>query len=211
MSESRVRVSCGILCRIQIDGKYLLLLNDNDRKKAKYSLTPVGGALEVEDWQYLSHFDYVPETPHNKDLRLQLNVDQLDEFRRWFYTREHRERNPFRELYEELVVETPILPALRREDIATHFVHIVEASRQTSRHGHTGLWTYYFHEIHDVTFKSSDIHLLLKSVSTQTGILFLDEATIRAGQPVTMFVDGHERLVEISADPLFKEGKTSLP
>jgi hypothetical protein len=211
MTESRVRVSCGILCRIQLDGKYLLLLNENNRIKGKYSLTPVGGALEVEDWKYLSAFDYFPEKADSKDLRIQLNANQLDDFRQWFYTRQQRERHPLRELYEELVLESQILPNLRRDDFTTHFLRIIEDSRQTSRHGQTGLWTHYFHEIHEVTFTANDLVLLLKSATPQMGVLFLDEATIRAGQSIPMFVDNEERLVEISAAHLFKDGKSTLP
>ena len=39
----RIRVSCAVLCRVEHEGRYLLLINDNRRRRGVYVLSPIGG------------------------------------------------------------------------------------------------------------------------------------------------------------------------
>lgn len=204
--ESRVRISCASLCRIQIEGQYLLLLNKNRRQKGIYQLSPVGGALEVDDWSALSEFTFEPEDPASRDLRLSLNVEQLDQFRQWFYARQDRETSPFRELYEELVQESGVLYSLSRDDVAIKYIHTVEDSKQTLRKGLTGQFTYYFFEIYAVSFRTVDVLLRLKSPPSSAGVVLLDEAQARQAEPLPMTFDGAERQVTLNTQYLFAEG-----
>jgi hypothetical protein len=204
--EGITRVSCGAFCRIRIDGKYLLLLNHNRRSKGIYQLTPIGGAIMIDDWRYLVHLDVRPTDPASHDLRFYLPLAQMDEFRHWFYSRQNRELVPFRELREELVDETGILFDLKRSDVTMQFVHIVEDLKQTQRRGFTGRPTQYFFEIFDVDFRAPDVILRLKTVPQSKGLVLVDESQIRNEQSLTLRVDGQERMVGVGANYLFAAG-----
>jgi len=108
----RIRVSCASLCRIEHEGWFLLLLNADRRRRGLYVLSPVGGALSITGYDRLASFAAIFETPQNDDLRLTLPRAKLPDFREWFYSGQGRERSPFRELREELVDETKLLPTL---------------------------------------------------------------------------------------------------
>lgn len=205
MEESQIRVSCGSMCRIVIDGKYLLILNRNRRKKEHYQLSPIGGAITIDSWQCLEPLIIDPEEAGSDDLRFYINASQIGEFSEWFYSRQDREMDPFREIYEELVLESEALFDLSRRDISMRFDGVVEDRKQTIRKGLTGQFTHYFFDIFDVSFRSSDIILRLKTAPSDAGIVFLDEAVARAGLPIDMKYDGKMRRVHIVAEYLFRE------
>lgn len=203
MEESQVRVSCGSMCRITIDGKYLLMLNQNRRKKGYYQLSPIGGAITIDSWDYLSSLNVDREKAGSNDLRFYINASQIDDFRAWFYSRQHREQDPLREIYEELVLESQALFDLSRRDVSMRFDRVVEDRKPTIRKGLTGQFTQYFFEIFDVGFRSPDIVLRLKTAPANAGIVLVDEAVARAGVPLNMEFDGKMRQVNIVAEYLF--------
>ena len=203
MEESQVRVSCGSMCRIVIDSKYLLILNQNRRKKNYYQLSPIGGAITIDSWDCLSSSTIDPEIADSNDLRFYINVSQVHDFRAWFYSRENREQDPFREIYEELVLESQALFDLSRRDVSMRFDRIVEDRKQTIREGLTGQFTQYFFEIFDVNFRTPDIVLRLKTAPSDAGIVLLAEAVARAGIPLNMEFDGQMRQVNVVAEYLF--------
>jgi hypothetical protein len=203
MEESQVRVSCGSLCRIIIDGKYLLILNHNRRKKGYYQLSPIGGAITIDSWDYLSSLSIDPEKAGSNDLRFYINISQIDAFRAWFYSRQHREQDPFREIYEELVLESHALFDVSRRDVSMRFDRVVEDQKQTARKGLTGQFTHYFFDIFDVSFRSPDLVLRLKTAPSDAGIVLLDEAVARAGKPLNMEFDRKIQQVDIVAEYLF--------
>ena len=205
MEESQVRVSCGSMCRIVIDGQYLLILNRNRRKKGYYQLSPVGGAIAVDSWADLDGFNIDQEKANSKDLRLYLATSQIEQFSKWFYSRENREKDPFREIYEELVLESQALFDLSRRDLSMRFDRVVEDQKQTIRQGLTGQFTHYFFDIFDVSFRSPDVVLRLKTAPSEAGVVLLDEAVARAGVPIDMEFDGKVRKVNIVAEYLFTD------
>jgi hypothetical protein len=191
------------MCRFKVDERYLLVLNRNRRGKGYYELSPVGGAIEVDHLSRLDPFEARPENPASRDLRLRMELDRLDAFRQWFYKRQGRETDPFREIYEELVEETGILAALRREDLRMDFLHIVEDRKPTMRLGLTGVFTHYFFEVFEVKARSPDIQLRLKNPPRDCGVALVDEETARQGNPLTMRIDGQERQVALNTQYLF--------
>lgn len=203
MEESQIRVSCGSMCRIVVNGKYLLILNQNRRKKGYYQLSPIGGAISIDSWDSLKMLDVDPEKAESDDLRFYINASQIQEFSKWFYSRQNRELDPFREIYEELVLESKALFDLSRRDVSMRFDRVVEDRKQTLRQGLTGQFTHYFFDIFDVSFRSSDIILRLKTAPADAGIVLLDEATARAGIPINMEFDGKMRHVNVVAEYLF--------
>ena len=204
-AESMVRVSCASLCRIQIDNQYLLMLNQNRRQKGIYQLSPIGGAITVDDWGVLQDlaFNCTPENPVSHDLRLFIVSQQLDQFREWFYKRQQRETSPFREVYEELVDESQALFDLKRQDVKIRFLHFREDSKQTLRKGMTGEFTQYFFEIFDVRFDALDIQFRLKAPPPSAGIVLLSEEEVRTQGSLQRYFDGVERTITIQAEYLF--------
>ena len=206
--SSMMRISCASLCRIEIDDKYLVLLNRNRRQKGIYQLSPVGGAIEIDDWSVLGHLNLNPEKPSSSDLRFFLDVDKIEAFRSWFYKRQDREVSPFRELYEELVEESGALFNLKRDDVAIRYLHSVEDRKQTLRKGLTGQFTHYFFEIYAVSFRSMDVILRLKTTPPNAGIVFLTADQMRQGASLKISFDGKVRTVSLNTEYLFAEGET---
>lgn len=201
-----VRVSCGSQCRIAMDGRYLLALNRNRRRKEIYELSPIGGGIAVNHLDSLAGFNYRSEIPGSLDLRLMINQNQIEQFRTWFYKRTGRETDPFRELYEELVEEeTAVLTNLKREEVRMRFVGVVEDMKETQRQGATGLFTHYFLEIFEVTVMSPDLRLQLQLASPSSGLIWIDENTARRGAPIQLRIDGEERRVTLNTQYLFKK------
>lgn len=204
MLNTTTRISCGSLCRIESDGQFLLLLNRNRRQRGIYQLSPIGGAIEVENFDELSSFQYKLENPDKLDLRLLLASEEIDAFREWFYKRVGRETSPFREIYEELVEEEAVLPTLHPQDVRIRFRGIIEDVKATERKGATGMFTQYFLEIFTVDIASSDILLLLKSISPSTGVVWVNEAVAQKSEPIEMEFDGALRQVKLTTEYLFK-------
>lgn len=195
-----IRVSCATLCRIAHPSLgYFLLVNRNRQQKGLYILSPIGGALEYEDESILARFNAHPEEPAAQELRLMMPVGQLPAFREWFYSGQGREASPFRELREELVYESKLLPELRAEDVRFTRLWTVERERMTDRRGHTGLLTHYFLEIYAVTFSREAVWGQLIAAPQAQGAMWLSEDQIAGEQPVTMFIDGEQRAVRVNA------------
>ncbi|MBI5928512.1 MAG: hypothetical protein HY862_04345 [Chloroflexi bacterium] len=201
--EGEVRVSCGSMCRFTVDGSYLLLLNRNRRRKGIYELSPVGGAIQVNDLQTLAQFGARLETPGTHDLRLLMKSEHLEAFGVWFRKRKERELDPFREIREELVDESELLATLRPEDLRMDFVKMLQDSKATMRQGMTGIFTHYFFEVFEVKARSADILLRLKNPPINSGAVLLDEATARKGEALKLRFDGEERTVGLNTTYLF--------
>jgi hypothetical protein len=194
----RIRVSCASLCRIEHQGRYLLLLNSNRRGKGIYILSPIGGALAYYNPARLADFDAIPEDPTGSDLRLSLPLDRLDAFRQWFASGHERERSPFRELHEELVTESGLLPALTPDDVDWWHLWTVEEESLTQRQGQTGLLTHYFLEIFGVKFKTAATLGPLLAAPPDTGVAWVTAQQIEARGTLTIDVDGALREARIN-------------
>src|SRR3989344_7204910 len=152
------RISCAGLVRIDIDGKLLATLNKNRLQKGVPVYTPPGGSyhcLGKSTRAYLKeHLGLVSEQGMDLRFRLQGSPEQrkhtLEQFSLWFASRQGRETNPSRELYEELVCEDPIL--CRDKHIFPSLTPIQGSSvfrstESSSRGGHEGQVTEYFFEL----------------------------------------------------------------
>ncbi len=193
-----IRISCATLCRIEHAGLgFFMLLNQNRREKGIYQLSPIGGALHFDDDAILKRFDARPESAVDPELRLMLPVDNLPAFRHWFYTGQDRESSPFRELHEELVIESKVLPTLTPDDVTCKRLWTVENEQFTTRKGQTGLLTHYFLEVYAIGFTRTSILGQLISAPHETGARWLSRAQVASEKPVTMFIDGEERQVRV--------------
>lgn len=192
-----IRVSCGCLCRIEHLKRYLLLLNANLRSKNVYRLSPIGGALSVYDPVRLSHFNAVPENAASSDLRLRMPLDSLPLFREWFYTGQDREHSPLRELQEELVIESRLLPHLNPDEVSWEYLWTVEQESLTQRKGQTGALTHYFLEIFDVKFKRESALGPLLAAPPESGAMWLTADQINERGTVRLPIDGSPREVHV--------------
>jgi len=199
-----IRISCAALCRIEHQGKYLLLINANRRLKGTYQLGPIGGALTLYDRDRLREFEAAPENADKPDLRLTLPRRRLTAFRDWFYTGEGRERTPYRELREELVSESGLLPSLRPQDVSCRPLWTVEEESMTDRMGQTGLLTHYFLEVYDVKFKTGAALGPLLAAPPSSGAIWLTAEQIDRQRAVQMEVDGQCRDVRIRAGTVLR-------
>lgn len=194
----RIRVSCAVLCRVEHAGRYLLLINDNRRRRGVYVLSPIGGALTYYDADPLLELGAEFEDPTTQDLRLTLPVEALGAFREWFYSGVGRERSPFREIHEELVQETKLLPMLLPREVEYHWLWTAEQEALTGRMGQTGVLTQYFLEIYDVTFTSARALGPLLDLPPESGALWTTPELIVDCAHVQMDVDGERRAVRVN-------------
>lgn len=196
--DNRIRVSCAVLCRIEHEGRYLLLINENRRRRGIYVLSPIGGALTFVDPDYLLEIGAQFEDPNTNDLRLTLPLSALDLFRQWFYLGKGREQSPFRELYEELVLESRLLPVLTPRDVTWRRLWTTEEEGFTGRLGQTGILTHYFLEIYDVAFDSPRALGSLLDLPPESGALWASSDLIDDCATVAMEVDGAPRDVRVN-------------
>ena len=118
-SPETIRITASILSRVRDDeGRYALIENKGTRlREDRDVLTPIGGSAEVLDGvgrASLMELLGIEDTNFEKGLDLRIrNVSRaaIPAFLRWFGTGLDRETNPLRELREELVDETKIVPA----------------------------------------------------------------------------------------------------
>lgn len=209
--ENRIRISCAVLCRIAHEGRYLLLINENRRRRGAYILSPIGGALTVSDPRPVLAMGAEFEDPNSGDLRLSLPHGALDAFRVWFYRGEGREQSPFRELYEELVLESGLLPVLTMRDVSWRRLWTAEQEGFTGRLGQTGVLTHYFLEIYDVTFTTPRALGMLLDLPPESGALWTSPELIDNCGPVEMDLDGERRTVRINGQAVLHppHGRTS--
>lgn len=194
---SRIRVSCASLCRIEHEGWFLLLLNADRRRNGLYILAPIGGALTITAYDRLASFAAILETPENGDLRLSLPRARLPLFREWFYSGQGRERSPFRELREELVDETGLLPALAPDDVTWEHLWTVEEEGVTARGGQSGVFTHYFLEVFGVRFTNDAVLSALLAVPPESGARWVTRDQIEDASSILLPIDGAERSVRI--------------
>ncbi len=202
--SDRIRVSCASLCRIEREGRFLLLLNQNRRSKGLYVLSPIGGALALFDAGRMAEFDATFEDPAARDLRLVMPASAIPAFRAWFSTREGRESTPFRELREELVHESGLLPALEPEDVEYRYLRTVEERAFTARQGQTGVLTHYFLEIYAVAFTTSAALDPLLTAPPERGAAWVSAEQIRARGTLLLRVDGALREAQINGSILLE-------
>jgi hypothetical protein len=176
-----VRVSCGGLCRIYDPERerYLLGLNQNQLKKQNRVLTPLGGVLHYFNDLPFTHRH--EENTSSHDLRLFVPHADIDTFQAWFRSRQGREVDPFRELHEELVDEYQVLTHLDRTDVRAKHIRTVQSERFSNRTGATGVLTYSYQEIYDITFSAAESWERLRRVSPQTGLYWVTFEDIRRG------------------------------
>ncbi len=197
-----IRVSCGSLCRFMIGGQLLVVLNRNRRQHGRFVLSPIGGGIEFHDLGFMQGLNIRLQDPSSNDLRFIIPVDQLETFRQWFYRREGRETDPFREIYEEVVEEEAIVNKLRREDLTIQFLRTAEEVRMTDRQGSTDLLTQYFLELYDV--RPVDPAPYIIASQTRDDVVLIDEITARQEHPVRIDVDGVLRNVRLRTRILFE-------
>ena len=104
-----IRITVAYLFRIEIDGKYLLVKNNRNVP----GFQPVGGVYKYLKRENAEFFDELMLTSDTRiardvisedDLRLEMKRrHRLLRFIKWFNKGKHREVDPWREFYEELV------------------------------------------------------------------------------------------------------------
>lgn len=104
-----IRLTIAYLFRIHIDGKYILVRN----KRNIYGYQPVGGVykyLREENADFFDGIGLIDDTNIERDviaeddLRMELKRRyKLLTFIKWFDKKKHREMDPWREFYEELI------------------------------------------------------------------------------------------------------------
>jgi len=164
-----LRVSCGGLCRIEIDGKFLLEINKNRGDV----LTPIGGALEFheEARPFFERLGAVFEK--GNDLRLFVPTASVPAFEAWFRQRVGRETDPLRELQEELIAEHHVVSEW--PDMPPEITYRGMKSREdpTGRKGLEGVLTRYYFEVFDVGLPAAIVRAVRPQVAGGVGRLRL--------------------------------------
>jgi hypothetical protein len=130
-TEKEIRLTIAYLYRIEMNGKYLLVKSN----RIANTYQPVGGVYKYYKPEAKKELDCMGAITDNKidnddvsecDLRLNLlNRNKIGTFLKWFFKKEKRETDPWREFYEELVAPG-ILPAtefgyIHYELVGQHF------------------------------------------------------------------------------------------
>ena len=205
MTPENIRISCASLCRFLVDDRLLLLLNKNRRDQGIYELSPLGGALEAHTPAIFTRFNVQPEKENSLDLRFFMDIQQLDDFRTWFSSRQDRETDPFREIYEELVEEAGVLSELKADDLKIFHRYTYEDEKETQRSGVTGAMTHYFLEVFEVWVLSPMVKHKLNMVPERSGVRLLNKKEARHATTVLMTVDGATRNVTLNTEALFQD------
>lgn len=103
----RVRVSCAYLFRICVNGKYLLVQDEQGRN----TFQPVGGVYKYTDENFLEKthatqcMRFGTNTDLDCDLRIIVPRKRVPKFKRWFFSEKGREcqTNLYREFKEEIL------------------------------------------------------------------------------------------------------------
>lgn len=112
--RKKIRLSLAYLLRIEVQGKYLLVKSN----RIPNSYQPVGGVYKYYDSarHFLACIHALPDhsitqdDDSEDDLRLLLSARwRLRKFLKWFFGRQQREADPWREFYEELVATGIVL------------------------------------------------------------------------------------------------------
>lgn len=160
----KIRITCASVCRIKIGEFYYVLLNKSYRKK--YNLNyygAVGGAFEFYPDGECFLNEIGATLGENKDLRLFIPAEKIVEFRHWFDERVERECSPFREVYEELVIEEKVLDDLYIEDVLIKHYKSLSMFNETPKEPNVKDGFYLF-EFFDVEFLKTDhVNKLIQS------------------------------------------------
>lgn len=193
---SRIRISCAALCRIKIDGKYLLEINKNRGNE----LTPIGGSLEfLEEFDPQQEFDAWLEK--GRDLRLSIPRDKLKEFEDWFRRREEKERelSPVRELREELVEEHKILKELKTslgENLTPY--RTAYQLQATTKKEKQGEMTHYFIEYFVVALHEDDEKAIKEQIHNFPRLFLLSEEEVLAESATVELPDGTQKTYKVA-------------
>jgi hypothetical protein len=105
---SELRLTFAYLYKIEVNGRYLLVKSNRFN-----TYQPVGGVYKYFHPETVREFHTIGVVPDNKikndadsehDIRLILQKKKnLRKFFKWFFRKENRETDPWREFYEELV------------------------------------------------------------------------------------------------------------
>ena len=185
-----IRISCAALCRIEIDGKFLLEINKNRGD----ILTPIGGALEFRDEARPFLQTLGADFQKGKDLRLVIPVESIPEFRKWFLSKSGRETDPLRELREELIEEHRVLPAWSAEEPELSYLRLAELEEPSTRKDQVGVLTQYFYEIFSVRLPQEVERACVQAASSPTGTLHL----LSRGEMAASLTHGGYLLAETS-------------
>ncbi len=184
----QLRVSCAAFCRIEHEGRYLFILNRVRAYTGKYVITPLGGTLWHFEPPILPQIGAEPEDRSGCELRFYIQNDEaetrLATFRRWFNRRVERERDPFRELVEELVEEQGVLSELSREDVSFRYAGALERRAQSDRPGARVAETQFFWEVFNVTFTNPDVKRQVLDADRERGVFWLTPAEARQDTPI---------------------------
>lgn len=176
--ENLIRVSCASFARIKVGDKYMLILNGNAIMKGNKIYGPIGGGLEFLESgrEFLTSINASPEKS-NYDLRIRLPKENLEEFKKWFYSKADRENGVFREVQEELVDEMQILKSISESDVTESYVKTSEDEAVSQKIGFEGTFTKYIFEIYEVTFSEKVQKELLEACNEKIQIvgLFTEE------------------------------------
>ncbi|WP_412475766.1 hypothetical protein [Halobacteriovorax sp. YZS-1-2] len=115
--HKKIRISFAQLIRVEIEDKYLLVLNS----RIKNTFQPPGGAIQYYDNKILTEYSLSEDEGYRnspkEDLRKTLIVPRkLCSLYDWFFSRKDREISPEREFREELL-KTNILPSKEFDQI----------------------------------------------------------------------------------------------
>ncbi|NQT27113.1 hypothetical protein HQ585_17295 [candidate division KSB1 bacterium] len=183
-----VRVSSASFVRIKDpEGRQALLVNKNRAKKGVIVLTPIGGAIEanstgIEDLKRLLGIDESAFEKGN-DLRFKMNGEKANEYRSWFLGGEHRESEPSREVYEELVDESGLLNSEELEGLQCSRAGYATELAQTTRIGQEGQVTLRLLEVFDAELKPDTLKKLVELSQGQNALVrFVTDEEIRNGK-----------------------------
>lgn len=106
-NAKKVRFSCAYLFRIYINGKYLLVKDEQGRN----TFQPVGGVYKYTDENFLEKIHatqcmrFGTNTDLDCDLRIIVPRNRVSKFKRWYYSEKGREcqTNLYREFKEEIL------------------------------------------------------------------------------------------------------------
>jgi hypothetical protein len=107
---------------------------------------------------------------------------RLGAFRHWFYNREERENDPYRELCEELVDEYRLLPGLERWQVTLRHCYSYENQRPSDRDSASGQMTAYFHDVFEVIFLLDSHRQIIESASRGNGLRWFTRAELERGR-----------------------------
>lgn len=148
--EQLIRISSASLASINIDGLYLLCMNNSQFKNNIYTYTPFGGAIEYnnEALPFLNSLNVTFErsTP---DLRFTMKLENLVKYEEWFNKKIDREVGIDRELIEEFVDEENILQSLTNTEFTSKYINTVKDNQY-----YNGIENYRYFEIYTVEFNN---------------------------------------------------------